>query len=385
MAKKPNIIVFIDWYLPAYKAGGPIVSVKSMVAHLKAHFNFFIVTGDRDLGDIHPHPGISLDEWLTVDQINVIYLSEKKQKLSTYRDLLSEIAYDYVYLNGVFSLKFTLLPLISLLLNGKDPNIIITPHGMLGPGALGIKKLKKLVFLSITKVLGLFKKVIWHASNYSEAEDIEKVFGVKTQLNVIPHLPQIYHTSSASKKEIGSVKFIYLSRVTEKKNLGFFLECLTEQFNGKIELNIYGLIDDSNYWKQCKSIPIHSSVRLNYHGPLTPSHISEKLGENHFFVLPTLHENFGYAIIEALSCGCPVILSSNTPWNDVEQFLGGWAQDLDTNKFRDIIRKCLNMNDSEYQEMRKKSVQYVKHKFDMGNIYNAYLEMFRKHHESVKN
>jgi hypothetical protein len=32
---KKKILVFVDWYLPGYKAGGQIRSVASMVGHLK--------------------------------------------------------------------------------------------------------------------------------------------------------------------------------------------------------------------------------------------------------------------------------------------------------------------------------------------------------------
>ena len=54
MPKKIRILIFIDWFLPAYKAGGPIRSIANLVDNLHADFDFYIVTGDRDLGDKNP-------------------------------------------------------------------------------------------------------------------------------------------------------------------------------------------------------------------------------------------------------------------------------------------------------------------------------------------
>ena len=55
---KNKIIVFIDWYLPAYKAGGAITSVLNMVDLLYNHIDFYIITGDRDLNDSEPFSNI---------------------------------------------------------------------------------------------------------------------------------------------------------------------------------------------------------------------------------------------------------------------------------------------------------------------------------------
>ena len=54
MSKK-KILIFIDWYLPGYKAGGPIQSVANLVANLKEEFEFSIVTRDTDYCEKLPY------------------------------------------------------------------------------------------------------------------------------------------------------------------------------------------------------------------------------------------------------------------------------------------------------------------------------------------
>ena len=42
--QKKKILVFIDWYLPGYRAGGPIQSIANLVNHLDDELDISIVT-----------------------------------------------------------------------------------------------------------------------------------------------------------------------------------------------------------------------------------------------------------------------------------------------------------------------------------------------------
>ena len=45
---RPQILCFVDYYLPGYKAGGPLRTIINMVSQLGGEFEFLIVTRDRD-------------------------------------------------------------------------------------------------------------------------------------------------------------------------------------------------------------------------------------------------------------------------------------------------------------------------------------------------
>ena len=47
---RPKILCFVSHYLPGYLSGGPVKSISNLVDHLKDHFEFFIITSDRELG-----------------------------------------------------------------------------------------------------------------------------------------------------------------------------------------------------------------------------------------------------------------------------------------------------------------------------------------------
>ena len=57
--RRVTVLVFIGYYLPGYKAGGPVRSIANVVETLGDEFEFRIVTSDRDLLDEVPYPGIT--------------------------------------------------------------------------------------------------------------------------------------------------------------------------------------------------------------------------------------------------------------------------------------------------------------------------------------
>ena len=97
--RKRRILIFIDWFTPAYKAGGPIKSISNFVNHLSSDFNLFIVTSDRDLGDNHPYSNVKFNHWIQNDEYSIIYLSKDCQKATFYHSILKKIKPDICSLN----------------------------------------------------------------------------------------------------------------------------------------------------------------------------------------------------------------------------------------------------------------------------------------------
>ena len=178
MTHKKKILLFIDWYLPGYKAGGPIQSCSNLIAHLGAEYDFSVVTRDTDYCEIVPYPNIKSNEWNIVDGTRVYYFSADALNKTNIQHLLNTENYDTVYMNGIFSFYFSLLPLYLLI--GTSKKCIVAARGMLAVNALHIKGIKKQLFLLVSKFTGLFSKVMFHATNESEKLDILKNVNSRT-------------------------------------------------------------------------------------------------------------------------------------------------------------------------------------------------------------
>jgi glycosyltransferase involved in cell wall biosynthesis len=84
------------------------------------------------------------------------------------------------------------------------------------------------------------------------------------------------------------------------------------------------------------------------------------LSESHFFVLPTLNENFGYVFIEALAAGCPLLVSENTVWKDIEENEVGWEIALDQpESWVRQIEACIDMEAGQYEQMSTNAREYA--------------------------
>ncbi|EJL6444735.1 hypothetical protein NMS18_002445, partial [Vibrio cholerae] len=81
---------------------------------------------------------------------------------------------------------------------------------------------------------------------------------------------------------------------------------------------------------------------------------------SHVFLLPTLNENYGHAIVEAMVNSNIVIISDNTPWNELNNF-GGLAISLDDIvPFVKGIEKVLCMSNDEFNLATKNTYLFIK-------------------------
>lgn len=365
MTQKIRILTFIGCYLPGYKAGGPIRTITNMVDRLGDEFQFRIITADHDLGDTKAYPGIKTDDWNSVGKADVFYMSPKMRSLKGFKKILCFTEYDAIYLNGFFSPHFTIKPLLLRRLGLiPDKPLILAPRGEFSPGALGLKSLKKRVYLLAAKAFGLYRGAAWQASSEYEEADIRQQFGRSVPVGVAPDLPPMVHSSDElppkSEKAAGSLKIIFLSRISRKKNLDGALKMLNE-LKRDVQFNIYGPMEDKAYWAECQKIigDLPENIEVRYCGSVEYNKVVTVMREHDLFFFPTLGENFGHVILEALISGCPPLLSDQTPWRDLEKKGVGWDLPLEhPEQFQAILQKCVDMDQGEYSKWSKRAREY---------------------------
>lgn len=362
MSKK-KILIFIDWYLPGYKAGGPIQSVANLVAHFKDEFEFSIVTRDTDYCEEQPYSNIKSNEWNTLsDGTKVYYFSKDNLSRSGIRSLIRKTEFDVVYLNGVYSLYFTLIPLL-FLRKKKNIQVVIAARGMLSKGSLGVKKTKKKFFITAVKTLRLFDNVIFHATTEIEKTEIFSALGINTFVKVAANLPQLSSKAKLPerKKENASVRIVNIARIAPEKNLLFALKIL-KSVKADVVFDFYGPIYNQEYWKECKLIldDLPQNVKAQYKGSVESDKVLDALNSYHFMLMPTTGENFGHIILQSLSVGCPVIISDLTPWKQLEEKNAGWEIPLNnSDRYAEIIDFTAGVDQSKYNNMSKAAFDHA--------------------------
>ena len=357
---KPRIMFFCDYYLPGFKAGGGMWAVKNIIERFHDVYDFFLVTKNHNgRDDKTPYTSVNTDSWNDLGDVKAFYLAPSKITSRKVGDLVNEINPDTVFLNSVFStpvVKFLIARKRGLIL---DIPVVLATCGELSAATLKMKRAKKSAFLTAAKAFGLYDNLIWRASSEDEKTEIESIFGLKKEIYLAPDLtPKTilpdYKSAYKPLKESGSAKFIFVSRIARKKNLLFFLELLRKYPDGKIEFEIVGPTEDDAYWEQCQDAisKLSENVQISISGSLNNTDVLERLINSHFFVLPTLNENFGYVCIEAFAAGCPSLLSDKTIWNGLERCKIGWNLALsDEQGWINCINAAVSMDSTEFETM----------------------------------
>lgn len=381
---KKNILLIAGYYLPGVKGGGPIQSVKNLVDNLSNDYNFYILANDRDLGDKEPY-STKIDEWIEYENSFIYYTDMSKFSVKKLKQITRSTFFEVIYLNSFFSFKLSIIPYLLYHFNQiKTDKIIIAPRGNFSGGALSLKKMKKQIYISLAKIFNLYKDVDWHATNEIEMKQIKDTIDYidTTKIYIANNLTRDYTSKkyNATKfKKVNELNLIYVARIHPVKNLLQILNILQGIDFGIIRFNIYGPIEDHQYWLECQRIisKLGNNIKVEYYGATANDTVVKAFSENHVFILLTLGENFGHSINEALIEGCPVIISDKTPWRNLEKNEVGY--DLSLNKHREIknaISNFIKMDESVYREKSQSAFYYAKTKSNVEEEKQKYNKLF---------
>ncbi len=381
---KIKVIIFVDYFLPGYKGGGTIHAVVNLIKSLQNEIDFFVVTRDRDFSDKKQYPNIKLNEWNKIENYYVFYLPPNQPSIRFIKRIIIDLKPNIIYLNAIFSLRYTLYPLIVRKFNKNIKKIpyIIAPKGQLLNGALKLKRRIKSLVLIFTKFTFLFSNVKWHSTSLLETKGIKKTISKTAEIYFASELIEFKHYDDfKKKKEPGFLKIVFLSRISKKKNLHGALDILNS-VKGNVQFNIYGPLEDLKYWNLCKRkiSELPSNIRATYLGtvPNKKDEVLKTLSENHIYLLPTKGENFCYSALEALMVGLPVLISDRTPWRDLQIKKMGWAIEIDDyERFRQIIESCINWNNEEFSEWSNNAKIYGAKLIDEINDRDKSLNLFK--------
>ncbi|MBL7810742.1 MAG: glycosyltransferase family 4 protein [Bacteroidetes bacterium] len=378
MPEKKKIVITVDWFDPAYRAGGPVTSIKNMVENLHDLFDFRIITGCMDYGQTEPM-AVATDCWTDwKGMAKVHYVSKAKQSREHLHELLDEEEADIYYIQGIFSRVFSIYPLVWWH-KAKEERVIVAPRGMLHESALGVKPWKKKVYLQAAKWMGWFHHVLFHSTNPEETLHIQKVFSKDAECREAENFAKVtaYLKEKSVKKE-QSLKLLCVSRISPEKNVNFIPEVLSE-IDYPVEITFVGSALDEVYFKEfmdkVNALPTH--IKATYAGEKTPDELQNYYQNHDVFILPTLGENFGHAIAEALQSGLPCIIGDNTPWKNLGSAGAGYDIPPVKDDYKNAIAYFWECTPDEYSQRSQAARKYFDDKVDIHSLINKYIQLFQ--------
>lgn len=395
-----KILHVIPSFVPAWRYGGPVKAVSELCQELvrqRQKVTVFTtnIDGPYDLS-------VPLNKPVSMNGVKVRYFQIQRPRFYSFslplaKTLKEEIRqFDIVHIHSIFNWPITPA---ALFCRKFDVPYIVRPCGMLDPNVLKkryVSKInsfnsyfKKILYLSLIERRNLDKAAAIHFTSNEEMKAAQ-LLGLKAPGFVVPlgvDLGEIQRNSSSESfrkhyPQLNSKKIIlFLSRIDPKKGLDLLIPALGT-LAAKRDDFIFVLAGsgDPSYEEKIKTLL--SKYGLMQRTILTGFVKGEKkwsiFRDADIFVLPSYHENFGMAVVEAMAAGLPVVISNRVNIHrELNSYGAGIVINCNVRKITETLEKLLD-DESLRQEMGKKGRQVVEEKFTWDKVAKQMIEVYEK-------
>jgi glycosyltransferase involved in cell wall biosynthesis len=255
---------------------------------------------------------------------------------------------------------------------------IVSPRGMLSEWALAYRGWKKRIAWRSFQHRDLRSADALHATSELEAEEI-RAAGVGVPIAIVPNgvdLPPF-----PGPRQSGSERprrFLFLSRIHPKKGLENLIEAWGQVRPEGWELVIAGP-DENGHRAQIerRAGKLGPGAEVRFFDPVPDGEKWDLYDSADVFVLPTLSENFGVVVAEALASAVPVITTRAAPWAVLSERGCGWWAEVGVEPLARAIREAAAISDAERREMGVRGRRVVEERFAWPAIARQMLFVYR--------
>ena len=244
----------------------------------------------------------------------------------------------------------------------RNVPLVIQPRGMLEPWALRWHGRRKMAAMTLYQRKDLAAASVLVATSEQEAENLRHL-GLKKPIATLPNgIVTSPPPPTASANPANPIRrALFLSRIHPKKGLINLLRAWARVKPENWELAIAGPDEDGHLkavLDTAKSLRISESVK--YIGEIEDSEKWAIYRQAQLFMLPTLSENFGVVVPEALSQGVPVITTNAAPWSDLVRYRCGWWVEPTEDHLSLALKEATQTNPTDLADMGRRGIEYAR-------------------------
>ena len=299
--------------------------------------------------------------------------------------------YDAVISHGLW--QYNNAGVREALVNTGTPYFVF-PHGMLDPWfkrAYPVKHLKKWIYWMLRE-----RYVLRDAAAVLFTCEEERLLARRTfrpyrceerviPLGIEPPAPE----DASRQKQLFLEKFpalrdkrilLFLGRLHDKKGCDMLIETFGKAggTNGDAHLMLAGPCADDAYMERLQSL---AGARCPAGSVSFPGMLAGDMKWGAFraadvFVLPSHQENFGIAVVEALACGLPVLISNKVNiWREINADGAGLVQDDTLAGTAALLDGWRRLEEKGRNAMRAATLDCFIKRFQIGNTAHELLEL----------
>lgn len=386
-----KILQITPAYIPAYRYGGPIHSVHNMNKGLvQQGVDVTVYTTSANGSD---NLDVPLGTPVIMDGVRVYYFKPELLRSWFYSGelwkMLARTAkdFDLIHITSVFLFTSTLGAYYAK--KYKKP-YIISPRGslMIEPIA-GKSSFLKRWYIWLIERRNL-KDAVIHFTADAEKEEYLKLKLPLRDSFIVPNGLDVEKFTAPIEKDLFRNRFhfskekeiiLFLGRISWKK--GF--DTLIPAFKSVVEkhnsvLLVIAGVDDEEYKKEIEKLiaELHIGNSVVFVGELLGDVKLAALRESDIFVLSSYSENFGMAVVEAMSSELPVIITEGVAISsDIGRAHAGIVIKKDEKELADAILGLLE-NKENAREMGKRGREFVKAQFSMERVAQTMRDAYNR-------
>lgn len=388
-----KLLIVNPYYRPAFSRGGPVTSLHCLSKALaKKGVDVSVYTTNVDLDN-----KVTVNQEVDIDGVRVTYFSFTgifdfiaalgwQFSWPMARALKQNInSFDLIYIATIWSYPAAIAAYYSR--KYRKP-YILTPRGMLYPDTFFKKAWKKWLYYQLILKRYIQGASAIHYTSEDEAEKTHSFLGLSNPVAVVPNGIELSEFRDLPDKEKLKIRYpqlkdkkiiIFLGRLNWKKGLDILVRAhaMLIKERSDVHLLIAGG-DEKRYGKKVKGWIKKYGIDayVTFTGMLLGKEKLEAYAGSDIFVLPSYSENFGMAVVEAMACRLPVIISNKVGiYKEVEQNKAGVV--IDTNA-PDLYRaiKILLENHDLREELKVNAGKLVKENYDIDMVVEKMLRIY---------
>ena len=276
-----------------------------------------------------------------------------------------------------------LLPVHYMMVAARAHGIpsMLSPRGTLEAGALRFSRWKKRIAGWLFQNRDLRRATCLHVTSRMEAEGCRR-YGLRNPLCIVPNGLELAEYPVCERPDDSPARtrtVLFLSRLHPKKGIPSLLEAwrgLHAQFPGW-RLVIAGP-DESGHGAalEARLREDGSGGSVSFVGPVYGDAKLRLLRGSDLFVLPSLSENFGVVVTEALACGLPAITTIGTPWDELPARRCGWWVEVGPDPLRRALEEAMSLPDGERFEMGRRGRRLVVERYSIDAVAEEMVEVY---------
>lgn len=315
-----RILHFLPVYVPAWQFGGPILSVSRLCEGLvQEGVDVRVITTNAGLPDF-PVDQLCLPQ--NVNGVQVTYYPVDNERGLIQSKSLVEALPNHCNWADLLHLSSIWQPLgisVQIAAHSAGLPVIQSLRGALGPYSWNQSLWKKLPYYLLREQPLLERVSALHCTTRQEANEISWL-GLSPPIQLLPNpidLSELYCKPSlgdAWRRNMGistsEPLLIVVGRLHHKKGLDLLPNVLKRISHLPWQIAFIGK-DEDGTGRRLKAAIERAGLldRCHWFEHLPANQLTCVYNASHCLLLPSRHENFGNVVVEALACGCGVLIS----------------------------------------------------------------------------